>query len=448
MTTPASGTSAGIAVAYSSAWNASSPALKRIDTSPVQSVTGYRTRRGRSLATDAMDMGTATIDFVDTTALLDPTNTSGPFYPMNPNSPMVIRLWNPVTTTWVPIFTGLTQGCSQTRDYQSGVTFGSLDCADFFSMLAIAEVPPGIDYDDMGSPTSNADGDTRFASQNIDDHIKALLTLGGLSSSQWDVFSGNVVSLPIVYPPGTKILAALQDAADAEFPGVAVIYVSKDGLFTFHGRFARFNPSAYSAHTWNVGDLAYVNGGSGRIPIRSMTFDRSIEDVINAALFTPAGIADADIAGQLIDDATSISAYGQRGLTGTDNYTGGGVPAGDGLDSNEECQRFGTYFVDNRKNPVTYAKQITIGWAPATASYASDLWNLLCNIEIGDEVVIHTTHPSSGGFGGLTHFVEGLSYDVKTGVKYTGDAEATADVTLTIDLSPQAYFTTSPPDWS
>ncbi len=80
-------------------------------------------------------------------------------------------------------------------------------------------------------------------------------------------------------------------------------------------------------------------------------------------------------------------------------------------------------------------------------SYATDLWNMLCNIEIGDEVAIHTTHPSSGGFGGVLHFVEGLTYDVKTGVKYAGAAEATADVTLTVDLSPAAYFTTTPAGW-
>ncbi len=119
-----------------------------------------------------------------------------------------------------------------------------------------------------------------------------------------------------------------------------------------------------------------------------MTFDRHIDDIINAALFLPESIEDADIAGQLIDDLTSITAYGQRGLTGAGNYTGGGVPAGDGLDSNEECQRFGDYFVDNRKNPTTFAKQITITWAPSSVSYASDLWNMLCNIEIGDEVAI------------------------------------------------------------
>jgi hypothetical protein len=331
-------------------------------------------------------------------------------------------------------------------------------------MLNLAEVPPGIDYSTGGfTPTgaSNTNGDTRFSTQTVDDHIKALLGLGGLASGQTNVFTGNVyfggITGGAVYPPGSKILAALQDAADAEFPGVAVIYVDKAGVFTFHGRLARFNPSAYGFSTWNVGDMAYrISHGSGAIPIRSMTFDRTVDDIVNAALYTPQGIANNAVAGtqtgafttagQLVADSTSITAYGVRGLTGTDNYTGAGT--GDGLTALQENQNFGHYWVDNRKNPLTYAKQITVTGVPAGVSYATDVWNMLCNVEIGDEVVIHTTHPSSGGFGGLIHFVEGISYDAKTGVKYPGDAEATlVDITMTLDLSPAAYYTTKPTGW-
>jgi hypothetical protein len=48
MTTPADGTSAGIAAAFGSAWTSTSPSYTRIDASPVQVVTGYQIRRGRA----------------------------------------------------------------------------------------------------------------------------------------------------------------------------------------------------------------------------------------------------------------------------------------------------------------------------------------------------------------------------------------------------------------
>jgi hypothetical protein len=449
VTVPASGTTAGYAaVAYGTSWKSTTPAYKRIDKSPVQCVTGFSVRRGRAQMTDAMDTGAASVKFVDLNGYLDPTNGAGPFTPMAPNAPIVLRLWNPTTNTWARIFTGFTQSCPQTRDYQSGVTFGSLECQDLFSMLAEAEVPPGIDYDNTGAPSSNANGDTRFASQNVDDHIRALLAIAAVPSGMQTVFSGNVVTLPVVYPAGTKILSALQDAADAEFSGVATHYIAKDGTYTFHGRYSRFNPTVYSAHTWHVGDMAYVNGGSGRMPLRSLSYDEDISKMVNASLFTPQGIADVDIAAQLVSDVTSIGNYGIRSFTGTDLITGGGVPAGDGLTSNQETRGFGTYWVSNFKDPIAVPTQAVFKWAPGPWGYASDLWNLLCNIEIGDVMRVNTTHPGTGGFTDTGCFVEGITYEVDLGPLYTGDAEATADVTLTVDLSPQARFTTAPTGWA
>ena len=442
---------AGITVAYGAGPFATSPTRTRIDDiSAIATVTGWSVRRGRAYMLDQTDTGTLNVPFVDTHGKLDPTNTGGPFYPMNPNSPVTASLWNPVTTSWVSIFQGLSQQIPQTLDLSSHVSTGTLAASDLFSLLAIAELPPGIDYDAAGSPTSNVDGNTRLAAQNVDDRIRALLVLAGVPTGLENVvYTGNIVCQPVVYPPGTTIMQAIQDAADAEFPGVAIVYIDKSGLFTFHGRDARFTPSGYSAHTWHVGDMSFVNANPGTVPVQSITFDRDVSKLINAARYTPQGIAQVDIAAQLVSDSGSITNYGIRSISGDGLYTGQLQGAGftQAL-ANAQALLYGTYYVDNFKDPQNRVTQATFRWLPPTDPNASALWNLLCNIEIGDVMQLTTTHPGGGGFSALGHFVEGVTYDVGIGPRPVGASEAIADVTLTVDLSPQAFFTTEPGGWT
>ena len=443
---------AGITVAYGDGPFATSPTRTRIDDrTEIAVVTGWNVRRGRAYMLDQTDTGTLSVPFVDTKGNLDPTNSSGPFYPMNPNSPVTASLWNPVAVEWVSIFQGLAQQIPQSLDLSSHVSTGTLAAQDMFSLLAIAELPPGIDYDDTGSPTSNTDGNTRLAAQNVDDRIRTLLVLAGVPTGLDNIiYTGNIVCQPVVYPPGTTIMQAIQDAADAEFPGVAIVYIDKDGLFTFHGRDARFTPSGYSAHTWHVGDMPFVNANPDTVPVQQIiTFDRDISKLINAALYTPQGIADADIAAQLVQDSGSITNYGIRSISGTGLYTGQLQGAGFTQSlANAQALLYGTYYVDNFKDPQNRVSQAVFRWLPPSDPNAEALWNLLCNIEIGDVMEITTTHPGGGGFSALGHFVEGLTYDVGIGPRYTGAAEAIADVTLTVDLSPQAFFTPEPTGWT
>lgn len=437
----------GVSVAFGDLPFAATPTWVRLDDpAGTNVVTGYTVRRGRAYMLDETDTGTASVGFVDTAGKVDPTNSSGPFYPMNPNAPVTICLRNPVTGQWVPLFWGMVQQVPQTFDPTAKVSTGKIECADMFAILAKTEVPPGIDYADDGTPLDNTDGDTRYASQAIDDHIRAILADGAIPPALTRIFSGNVTTQAVVYPAGTTILQALYDAANAEFPGVANIYVDKTGLFTFHGRFARFNPTAYSAQTWDCGDMTYVNANPGAAPLQTITFDRDINKILNAVLFSPQGIADADIAGQLVADVTSIDDYGQSGDTASNLLTNHGQS--DGFTDLEETKKFAQYYVDNFKDPQNHCTQVTFRWLPPSDPNAPALWDLLCNIEIGDLVNITTTHPGDGGFEALPHFVEGLSYTVGIGPRYAGQTEGVADVTLTVDLSPQAYFETAPEGWN
>ncbi len=58
---------------------------------------------------------------------------------------------------------------------------------------------------------------------------------------------------------------------------------------------------------------------------------------------------------------------------------------------------------------------------------------MICGVEIGDVVHLNTTHPHGGGFD-EDFYVEGIHYDaVPMNDRYP-------EVTLTLDLSPRAYY--------
>lgn len=442
----------GVAVAFGEDAYEDSPTWARLDADPYLSdglrISGWTVKRGRSYYTDRTEAGTASIDFIDTGGVLDPTNSTGPFYPMDPNCPFSLSLYDPTRSSWTRVFTGMVQSMPQSLDISENFATGQLTASDLMALLAIAEVPPGIAYAAQtagsysASTSSNAIGDTTYAAQLVDDRIRAILADAGVPSALTDIFSGNVSVQACVEPPGASILEMLWNAADSEFPGLANCYVSKDGKFTFHGRLARFNPTdpTYGINTWHLGDSAAVAAHSSWARISGLSYDRDVAKVINASLFSPDNIADADIAAQLASDATSVLKYGNRAYSGSNLLTQGGVA--DGLDANEETALFGTYWVDNFKDAQTRITQLTATNPPPGAANASAQWLFLTGVEISDVVNITTTHPGGGGFSAEPYFVEGISYDVKP----LGDADnpEVRLVSMTLDLSPLAYFNSNP----
>src|SRR5581483_12319171 len=102
---------------------------------------------------------------------------------------------------------------------------------------------------------------------------------------------GNVLLWETVYSPGESTLTAIQEAADAEFPGVSNFYPDRFGRGCFHGRLSKFDPVGTAASTspdrwdfqhWHVGDGAYVAGAPGsRVQLREFAFNRGVSKVLN-----------------------------------------------------------------------------------------------------------------------------------------------------------------------
>src|SRR4029077_20859754 len=130
-----------------------------------------------------------------------------------------------------------------------------------------------------------------------------------------------------------------------------------------------------------------------------------------------------------------------RSWSAQDLLTNGHVPPAVTTDL-EETKRFATYYVNNYKNPANRITYIAFRSERIGAAGAGELWDLLSRVDISHSVTVTVASPGGGGFNADPYFVEGVHETVQP---LTGEMD---DVTLTLDLSPQAYFsdTTMFPD--
>jgi hypothetical protein len=430
----------GVCVAFDSATLEPAALWTRLDdpNGPFR-VQSWSIKRGRSYELDRTGTGTATVAIADVNGDFDPTN-AGSFFAgkLNPLKQAAIALQNPVTGAWSTVFRGFVEDFAYTLHPSKKVLFLELQLMDAFDLLAAVEVAPGT----AGNTPMKAEQIGNVVYYRTESTVHYRLSQA-LADAKWPtalqtIFTGNVHARETVYAPRTSILSILQDAADAEFPGVANLYVSKDGKVTFHGRKARFNPTdpQYGIQTWKCGDGAAVQADSTVAQIRALSFGRSKTNIVNAALATPAEIPDTEIAGQIVTDLPSINTYGLRSWSAENLVTLSGNE-NPNLNANDETKLYASYYVNNYKDPQTRVNQVQFRSMLPSDSRASANWALICGIEIGDILNVKTTHPGGGGFN-EDFYVEGISYDVSpaTGIYH--------DVTLTLDVSPKAYYTTNP----
>lgn len=412
-------------------------------------VSSFTIDRGRQFEVDMTDIGRANLLINDQHGILDPTNSTGPYYTqIEPLTQLKIELYNPVTAAYTTVF----RGYVSEMDYvfnpaaydlggaRVGVNQLTMSLVDALFILELMEMQADGSFGDP-VPAANA-GNIFFASANVDIRIDQVLGNAGWPSSLATVFTGNVSLQDSVYSPGQTVLEVIQEAADAEFPGLGNVYASKDGKVTFHGRKAKFDPVGVSAGaggawaftTWKAGDgKAVAASPSDTAQVREFSFNRGLARVINYATAWPQGIATTAKAGQTVKDTTSI---GLRGFCtwAKENLL---VLAGTttGHNANDECKLYATYYVDNYAQPRNRITNLAVRSLDPTDSRAAPTWAFLVGVEISDLLDVTVSSPGGGGFNLEPHFVEGLHYDVRP-------LNATyADVTVRPDLSPKAYFT-------
>lgn len=415
-------------------------------------VASYTIDRGRQFELDTTDGGESTVVINDIDGSLDPTNPGGPLYgKIEPLMQAGIARWNPVLEEWQPRFRGFVGEFDYVFDPSQQVNQLTMTLVDIYEVLQQIEMYPGSFGD---TPPAGSEGQVFFDNANVDDRLFQIYGNAALPDEFFVIFSGNVLLYETTYSAGESALTAMQEAADAEFPGVSNLYPDRFGRFVFHGRLAKFDPLGTAASTtpdrwdyqeWQAGDSAAVAGDMATIvQLREFAFNRGVSKVLNRALATPIGVADADVAGQIVEDLTSIGLRGQRTWTRQNLLTKEGLL--DSSDALTETKRFATYIVDNYSTPHNRVTRLAFRPLPPTDPRAPALWKLLCQADIADSMRITVGSPGGGGFADEHFYIEGVHEQVdgrlRAGVA-DGD-EGYDNVTMSFDLSPAALFDTDP----
>lgn len=442
----------GICVAFGQNAYATSPTWTRIDdpafagltnkaTSPWSGrfVQSWRSDRGRSYEMDKTQAGTATITALDTTGYFDPTNPSSPLYgKINPMLRARINMQNPASKAYGDMFTGFLESWNWTMTSDEKLMTVTIGLVDGFEPLARGELQVGANGTTILSATSD-----------VQTFMDAILDLAGWPNpggSEWrNLNTGNVFIQRTIYNPQASFLSCLQDGADAEFPGVANVFVNKSGAVTFYGRYPRFQPTNYPQDVtfWQAGDASGADA-FGAARIKEIEWELDSKNLINAALCYPYGIEQTDIAGQLVTNAASIAKYGIRTHSLPDLINDGQPASGNPIKSqpalakNPATKLFATYYAQNYAEPALRISKLTFG---TRNPGDSQTWALMCGVEIGDIITVYTRNPGGGGFSKETDghvlsqfFVEGIHNEVHP------LTDQVVDMTVSLDVSPRTWF--------
>lgn len=419
--------------------------------------TGVTIERGRDSEFNHTGPGQGTLTMRDLDGSLDPTNTGSALGTLDPMRQARIRLRNPVTDTIHHLFRGFVTEILYDLELTARLGHATLELSDAFEPLAHLEMIPNTGGDPYfgDAVPDESTGDIYFAETTGEDQaagrINQALDQAGWPEELRRIFTGNVQLQGQVYARHDQLLAVIADAADAEFPSVSNFFISKDGLASFRGRFARFTPETYQATDdlardastsicfWSCGDGITAAADSAVAVLAGLSFRRSATDIINASLVLPKDVDEADVPGILAKDDTSIDAYGWR----SENYEDLLVLRGDvgPTTAVEECQKFASAIVANAKDPKTRISKLVFKGRSPDDSLATALWALICGVEIGDVIHVKTSHFDGAGGFDEDYFVEKISYTIAP--LREGD-NPWPDITLELDVSPRGFYSFNP----
>lgn len=436
-------------LAFDATTLAPTPTWTVIESLPGVRVSGYTIDRGRQYELDHTDTGRAVIEITDRNGLLDPTNVSSPYFgKITPLKQAALCRRNPITNTWRWRFRGFVESLVYDFHPSQKVNRLTITLVDIFEILNAVEMLPYPEFG-MVPPTADSQGQVWFQHDRFDDRIFAVLGDAGIPVEWYVVFTGNVNVLEQTYSPGESAMSAIQEACDAEFPGVSNVYTDKFGRLAAHGRLAKFDPvgtaasasiGAWDFHQWKAGDGDAVELHPTTVAqLRQFAFSRDLSKIINQASAYPADARDEAIPGQTVKDTTSIGTFWIRSWSAQNLLTKAGLtpPGYTGL---QETRMFADYYVRNYARPQDRISGIAFRSMRPDNPHAAPLWSLLCQLDIADAIDVSIASPGGGGFNVEPYFVEGVHEQVRPlGADYD-------DVTMTLDLSPRAFFNANPWD--
>lgn len=411
---------------------------------------GVDLTRGRSSAFEQTSPGEYTFTFNDRLGVLDPTNAAGPWYGKFMSRPIAVAIRNPMTDEWWPLGRFKIKRAVHGFNKSQLVRQTVITAVDLFDYFANFELIPGLAG--FSNAQVNSNGYVFYEDAGFDERILALLGDCGITDSAlYSVFTGNIICCESQYASGDKMLQALQEAVDAEFPTVANQYIDIRGRYQAHGRYARFDPDGVAAdatnwdfNRWKAGDNAAAfadTGPTGTAKLQEpYAFSEDVDLVRNAALAYPAGTDQSDLADYIYEDAASQLEHGVVTWTAPNLQLARETTLD--LTAKQASQLYAQYIIENYKQPHPTLEAITIGtehpeWPSAEAS-----WNMICRADISDIVAVTIDHPGAGGFSAEEYFIEGRRDIITPGPGSLDDSFPI--ITTTFNLTPQSRWANNP----
>jgi hypothetical protein len=291
-------------------------------------------KRGRNRQLDQFNAGTAQVVFNNNSRILDPLNTSSPYYPfVLPRSPIIIY------ANGTPIYTGFVEDWD--LDYQNanqGRMFAR--CVDAFGTLANQQLNAFLPSAETSGVRVNAVLDRPEINYQGSRSIgTGSSTLGAYAVSQ-----------------DTNVLNYLQQVNTSE---QGYLYTSADGTLIFKGRSSVLNP---------VSGASFTTNGTG-IPYMSLVNQYGSELLYNYIVTqSPAGAA------QTSSDANSIALYQAQNynLLNLLNST------------TTEVAGLGAYLLGKYRNPVVRFTGVSCELAALTSAQ----WSTIFAIDLTSIVTV------------------------------------------------------------
>lgn len=428
-----------------------SPTWSRLDSG----VSGLRLttatiRRGKQSVFEKTGTGVCTAWFNDRSGAIDPTVVS------LISKPFAVAIRNPVTDEWFPLFRGVVDDVRFAMNKHTLKLETVIEAVDLFDYFSNFELIPGLAG--FSNAQVNSAGYVFYEDAAFDDRILAILGDAGVTAPLYSVFSGNIIMPESTYSSGDKVMQALEEAVDAEFPTVANHYIDKRGRYQAHGRYARFDPDTVSAsasnwdfNRWKVGDNAAAaadTGAGGTAKMQEPYGGADTRaDIRNAALCYPQYDANhvlldqSDLSSFIYADATSRDTHGTRTWTAPNLQVLEETTLG--LTGKEFCQLVSEYIVENYKDPMPRLPSVTVGTEhPTHGPYGAAAWEYMCGVDISDVVGVTIGHPGGGGFAAAQHYVEGITIEMRYGPGSLDNAFPI--IKHTADLSPADHWAHNP----
>ncbi len=421
-------------------------------TFPYHFVSGYDTHSGRQTLISQIETGTATVYVNDREGLFDDRNGSSPFQGKLSGRQIMLQLYNPHDGTWEPQFRGLINDYRYTMDGSAVGADGNpvnasieIECVDMFDYLNGYGLTPGLD----GISVTGAEDSVNYAETTTGIKGRFLEILTDATTVPWVtdmtiLFSGNVQAIATQYNADESALTALRDAADAELPFIGMIYCNRHGQFCFRGRYSRFAPDDVAAEAgstwdftrWRVGDGKAIQSDATRAQIRGFTYSRDRNEIINAAMCYPQGLAAKNIPDQVYGNTASIDAYGKHQanpLTDliTGSYTGPGTISPD--DGQTQCFMYAELLVKNKKDPRLCPNSVQLKSINPSDFRASATWAILTRSDISHIINIAVGYAGGTGLMGAAttddYYIEGRSLVVRPANSIYDSVDLDLDVT-------------------